>query len=482
MAASTARSLAVAIVLALGLGVTAHVARAQDAAPSQEDMAAAKQAYLDGKAFFAKGKYDKAVDKFKESYKLSKRPALLFNIALTFEKLGTKDMALFYYKKFLSDAPAEDPQRPDAEKSAAALEKEVATSVDTGDTTDTTTTDTTATDTTTTDTTDTTATDTTATDTTDHTDHTDKPKHKRVAAATAEDFQHEIVDEAPPGKPLDITASAPDDAGWEIILYYRGAGDDKFIAAPMKPHYHDLYARVPAAKMTGNAIQYYIEVKDSSGTLVTRIGKATSPNVVFLDESAKPRFYPDVDEGGDEGTSTSAHHDADTSISEEDDNPLDTHPHTTPSGPTGPGPEGHSGWGTGSKNFRYAKWGTTIGGGTMIALSLTFYAMAGSWANSLAQEASVSNSETCSDHNPPPCRPFDPYRANLQATGKRYQTLSRVFVGLGLATGAVAGYLWYKELHSHREKSHPATTGLRSLVAAPVASDDFLGGSAAWRF
>src|SRR5262245_4934546 len=112
-------------IIALGLSsVVLGAAAPRDAhAQTAADLEAAKKAYAKGKAHFEKGEYDKAVEQFKESYRLSKNPVLLYNIALTFEKLGTNDMAIFYYKKFLSDAPEDAVQRPDAEKSIAALEK-----------------------------------------------------------------------------------------------------------------------------------------------------------------------------------------------------------------------------------------------------------------------------------------------------------------------------------------------------------------------
>ena len=31
-----------------------------------------------------------------------------------------------------------------------------------------------------------------------------------------------MIDAAPPGKPLDVTAFVPEDSGWTVTLYYRG--------------------------------------------------------------------------------------------------------------------------------------------------------------------------------------------------------------------------------------------------------------------
>ena len=113
---------------------------------------------------------------------------------------------------------------------------------------------------------------------------------RHVRAPT--DFQHQVVEDAPPGKPLDITAFVPEDSGFTVTLYYRGAGDATFTAKPMKWHYKELVARIPAAKMSGSSIQYYIEVKDQAGTVVTRSGKSTSPNLVNIDASARAALLP----------------------------------------------------------------------------------------------------------------------------------------------------------------------------------------------
>src|SRR5262249_23928921 len=84
---------------------------ADDAPPSAADLAAAKKAYAEGKALHDKGSLPEAVEKFKGSYRLSKNPLLLYNIAFTMDEAGTKDLALFYYKKFLTDAPPDAAQR-----------------------------------------------------------------------------------------------------------------------------------------------------------------------------------------------------------------------------------------------------------------------------------------------------------------------------------------------------------------------------------
>src|SRR6185437_13434934 len=113
---------------------------------------------------------------------------------------------------------------------------------------------------------------------------------KPLGTYGAGDFEHQVIETAPPGKPLDITAFVPEDSGFVVTLYFRTAGEGKFSSKAMKWRYKELVGRVPAPKMIGNAVQYYIEVKDTAGNVVTRNGKSTSPNLVNLEAGATPRF------------------------------------------------------------------------------------------------------------------------------------------------------------------------------------------------
>src|SRR5258708_39758640 len=53
-----------------------------------------------------------------------------------------------------------------------------------------------------------------------------------------------------------------------------------------------------------------MEVKDKAGTVVTRAGKSTSPNLINLAAGATPRFSPDMtDEGETKSPAETHHHD-----------------------------------------------------------------------------------------------------------------------------------------------------------------------------
>lgn len=453
-----------AIAAAAAIAGAAPAPAAAQPQPTAEQIEQAKKAFLEGKVQFDKGKYGDAVEKFKESYRLSRNPLLLFNIALTFERLGTKDMALFYYRKFLTDAPKDAAQRADAEASVAALEKEGVGAqpdpfgVDDG-----------------------------ATTTTEEPVEEPKPK-KKAAACTVDEIQHQIVEDAPPGKPLDLTAFVPEECGWTVILHYRGAGDDKFTAVPMRTRYNELVARVPEAEMKGNAVQYYVEIKGADGGVVHRIGKSTSPNVVYLDVSARPRYYPDLEEtvgtGGDEPRGRGTFVDEEDPLTGRKRAPVDDDPPPLGGDEVAPAAAGPGGGFTdvGSSKFSKVKWaatGTAAGG---VVLWATFSLMASSWAGTLEGEAAQSTiHDDCAD---PPCRTFDSRLQGIQATGERWETIGKVSLGIGVVAGVVAGYYWYQELRGgkRREKVATPATGLRSIIAAPVAGEDFFGGAAALRF
>ncbi len=268
--------IALAIAFAALAIVTPTPALAQQ--PSAADMTKAKAAFGEGKKLFDAGDFAEAAGKFKESYKLSKNPVLLYNIGFANEKAGQDDIALFYYRKFLTDAPADAAQRPEVTEKVKELEKKFQGGTSTPTTTPTVTTPTVTTPTVTT--------------------PKEPIKIKPAGTYKETDFQHQMIDTAPPKKPLDITAFVPEDSGWTVTLHFRTAGEGKFTSKEMKWRYKELVGRVPAQKMLGESMQYYIEAKDQTGATVAKAGKSTSPNLVTLEAGAAPRFYPDFTEDG----------------------------------------------------------------------------------------------------------------------------------------------------------------------------------------
>lgn len=437
------------------------VAFADDPPPTPAQLDAAKKAFGEGKALHDQGKLLEAVSKFQESYRLSKKPTLLYNIAVTMEEAKENDLALVYYRKFLADAPADAPQRAEVTEKVKALEKGLnlgTTNPPTG-----------------------TGTNPPAEVKPDPAaEHNASGKIKPPGTYKDTDFQHQIVEDAPPGKPLDVSAFVPEDSGWTVTLYFRGAGDDKFNAKPMKWHYKQLIARIPANKVSGSSIQYYVEARDTANKEVARAGKSTSPNLINLDPAATAHFFPDFT---DDVTGTSGG--TDTVVKphrpDEEDPFHKNNPVETPiEGPT-PVPGEGGAMDPGSKTFKYVKWGTTIGAGALLAGSLVLYLAASGQASNL-----VDDSKQCPGGGTPPCRQFDSTDKAYQDAGQSRQLFSRITFGVGIAGAAVAGYFWYRSLTAHHGETpavaSKASTGLDSLIVAPSVGDGFVGAAAAARF
>jgi hypothetical protein len=451
--------------LAVGLAMVApaRLAHAGDDKPSKEQLDQAKAAFAEGKTLHDAGKLTEAVEKFKESYRLSKNPLLLYNIGLTLDEAGQKDNALLYYRKFISDAPANAAQRPAATERVKVLEKEKLEADLNGTPTKT----------------EPTKTEPTKTEPTKtepvKTEPVKPVKIKPAGTYSATDFQHQSVDAAPPGKPLDVTAFVPEDSGFTVTLFYRGAGDASFTAKVMKWRYKELVARIPAAALKGNTIQYYIEVKDQAGTKVTSAGKSTNPNLVTIEATATARYYPDMaDDSGSLPPPLAGGH-------SEDEDPLKAghqeqkHEENPIQQPVGGGDQD-----TGPKT-NYVKWGTTGVAAALIGTGLVTYFMAKN------QASNIQNDLLTSGCTSPPCRGFDKFDADFQSAGQSYQTISNVTLALGIVGAGVAGYLWYKE--SKTKKSDSSATGApagsstaATWVIAPAIGEHFTGAAAAARW
>ena len=304
-------------------------------------------------------------------------------------------------------------------------------------------------------------------------------KIKPAGTYTATDFQHQVVEAAPPGKPLDVTAFVPEDSGFQVTLHFRTAGEGKFTSKVMKWRYKELVGRIPPEKMLGDSLQYYIEVKDQDGNVVTRAGKSTSPNLVTLEAGAPARFYPDFSEDGEVQSPTA------TKAEDTEEDPLTGKNKTVKPDPgeieiqpevTGTGNGFRD---VGSSKFKYMKWGSTATAGVLLGASVVLYLQAGSQARALEDDSTMCGA--------PPCRKFDPYDQDLEAAGKRNQSMSRITFGLGLGVAAVAGYYWYKELTAKKRgelkvSGKQGSPEMSSWIIAPAIGDGFAGAAAAARF
>ena len=74
-----------------------------------EDDARAATHFRAATSYFTEERFEKALEEFKEAYRLSRRPQMLYNIGLTLERLGRWSEAAEAHEEFLELAPA-DPQ------------------------------------------------------------------------------------------------------------------------------------------------------------------------------------------------------------------------------------------------------------------------------------------------------------------------------------------------------------------------------------
>jgi tetratricopeptide (TPR) repeat protein len=395
--------------------------------PTAQDIENARQAFIEGNQLFQAKDYPNAINKFKEAYRLSRNPLLLYNIGFTLDLNKETDMALFYYEKFLTDAGPKAQVYDEVKARVEAIQKakEAGSVFDTGS----------------------------------------MGKIEEPGKPQVTEFQHKVVEETLPGKPLDITAFIPESSGWQVTLYFRAAGEERFDSTLMKPRYNELVGRIPATKTRGASLQYYIEVRDKTGKIIERSGRSASPNLVFVDPDAQPRYYPDL----------------------EREIQIDETAQVTPLTP-GETPEADV-TGSGfsdvqSSTYQSAKWGATGATVGMVGLWLVFNRSAANMALSLEEEAALSTTTDISTGycvGEPPCRAFSDYQKGVQKLGRRYETLGNVSLTLGVVSAGVAGYLWYREISTKQRKRSTAAAareGESKVSAVPVFGPDFVGGAA----
>jgi outer membrane biosynthesis protein TonB len=254
-------------------------------AAAQDDTAQAKAHYVKGKEHLAAGRLQDAAREFKKAYMIKRIPAILFNIAQVYRKLGDSAMAMHFFEKFIQEAPATDANRKEAKaildelKAAGTVKAEPEAApkpepkpkaepapkpepkVVRGE-------------------------------------EPPPPPRKRARKARVDVFTHEAVDEVPPDKPMDVTCQAPDREGIRVTLFYRVAGQESYTPVVMKERLGEWVGRIQAREMSGKSIQYYIDAKDAKGKSIGNSGSAANPNIVLISVAARPHYYAEM---GDEG-------------------------------------------------------------------------------------------------------------------------------------------------------------------------------------
>ncbi len=102
--------------------VPAPAAAAGTPATPQEEM---RRHHDRGTIQYNLGQFEDAVSEYRKAYEIKAEPVFLFNIAQAYRQLGAADKALFFYKRYLSTAPAAS-NRLQVEERIAELEPIVA--------------------------------------------------------------------------------------------------------------------------------------------------------------------------------------------------------------------------------------------------------------------------------------------------------------------------------------------------------------------
>ena len=108
----------------LALAMLACAARAQ--AQAEDPVSRARTHFEAGRALYQLGNYDEALREFAAGYQLAPRPQFLLNLGQCYRKLDDLINARLMYERYLKDAPATDPERPQAEQILAEIEKQIA--------------------------------------------------------------------------------------------------------------------------------------------------------------------------------------------------------------------------------------------------------------------------------------------------------------------------------------------------------------------
>ncbi len=255
-----------ALVAVLLASVAPQVAQAQDEDPEVTRMA--KEHFKLGTEAYQAGKYEVAIKELKKAYLLKRLPLLLKNIAGAYRKMNDLDLSMHFYKKYLDEAPADAKDRAETQSIIAELQK----LKDSGGEAP-------------------------------PTETAPPPAQVRETPAPrtqAAQWNHTIVDAAPPETPIDVRVSMSVMKGVKVYVYYRAPGESEFTPVLMKRRGAEKVGRIPAEAVSGKSVQYYIEAKDPAGTIVKSSGSASSPNIVMIDPEARPQVLASMEERREE--------------------------------------------------------------------------------------------------------------------------------------------------------------------------------------
>ncbi len=515
------RRLATIAVLMLG----APIVYAEDSEDA-EITRVAKEHYKLGLEAFKAGKCTDAIKELKRAYSLKRLAPLLINIAKTYEKLGDIDSEIYYYKKYLAEAPdAKD--RDQVEQALADAEaakkghsttpeeapeaapppraaKKVPPAEEAG-----------------------------SPDAVPPVEEAhpakkplptpaespapppkppEPPPPAPAVVAPVNVWSHAPIDAAPPGQPVDVRVQTPVMKGVKVFLYFRAAGQAEYRSLLMKRRGGEKVARIPGAAMAGRSIQYYIEAKDPAGMLVNHSGSEGDPNIVIIDPGVVPQFAG-AETGGEEPSEV-VEPPVEKALPpppepvhrkklDEERAPLigegEEAPPRERQGPKGP-----------MFTRRAAIIGAVMGGVALVGLTvgITGAALAQIYANTVFDHAGHTLPGPQPGSQIPDLYTFNGTYPNGEPNDLDYQNMGKTWalispIGFGLAgaaaiAGAVVLALDYKALHPSPPVRHkrpprlrkpapiedgaPASSSLQHFIATPMVGPQTVGLRAGFSF
>lgn len=295
-----------AAVLSVFLPVAPHCPIGPQAVLAEDDdpevTRMAKEHYKLGLDAFNAGKFDQAIKELKKAYMLKRLPAILLNIGLSYRKTKDFDMALYFYKKYLQEAPAEDKGRPAAESALGEIEAERAAAkapqapaakpaVEAAQPKP-------------------------AVTPAAPSGPAAKPAVEAAAPAapgatpgaapaapgdaTPGEWSHTAIDAVPPNAAVDVRVQTPVMKGVKVKIFFRKEGQASWDQLELKRRGPEKLARLPASVTSGRTFQYYIEARDQAGTLIKSSGSEASPNIVLIDATARQQVAGEAEGPDDE--------------------------------------------------------------------------------------------------------------------------------------------------------------------------------------
>jgi tetratricopeptide (TPR) repeat protein len=104
----TAAAVVFSALVACLFGATSAVA--QPRPEGETEVERARFHFMAGRAYYDDARYDDAAREFEEAYRLTRHPDVLYNLGLTYERMGRSRDAVVHYRQYLDEAP-DGPER-----------------------------------------------------------------------------------------------------------------------------------------------------------------------------------------------------------------------------------------------------------------------------------------------------------------------------------------------------------------------------------